>query len=132
MERIKALVPWDFFRGLYPFNAELLNGNAMVIKACAAGEYGTILRSKEYLLFGNGLATLLPQGKEHNAEGYVMEFVRKNDARGVKYCEVQSVPDQARTPWRLEVSGLPPPWTDRTRILAFQAGDPGQYIFLAR
>ena len=36
MEKIRALVPWEFFDTLLPFNAELLNGNAMVVRAFGA------------------------------------------------------------------------------------------------
>lgn len=152
MEKIRARVPWVFFDNLLPFNAELLNGNAMLVRACGAKPSdGTILRSKEYLLFGNGIATLLPLARAGllysgsanrnttlvmgtGSYGYIMEFTQKRDPRGVSYWEVQSVVDQmpGNPNWRLEVSDLPP-ISDKgwhIRKLIEREGKPGQFIYL--
>lgn len=139
MEKIRARIPWEFFHDLLPFNAEVLSGNAMLVRACGAqsGD-GSILRSKGYLIFGNGMATLLPQTKipgRVDSGGYVAEFVRRSDPRGVEYWEVQSVPDQ--TPdaldWYLNVSSfaLGPSMGGHVRRLIEVEGDPGQFIYLS-
>lgn len=139
MEKIRACVPWTFFNNLLPFNAELLNGNAMVVRACGAKPSdGSILRSKEYLLFGNGMATLLPRAKNGSlveTDGYIMEFTQKRDSRGVSYWEVQSVANQmpGNPNWRLEVSHLPPISDEgwHIRKLIECKGKPGQFIYLS-
>ena len=140
MERIRALVPWTFFGSLLPFNAELLNGNAMLVRACGAKRTdGSILRSKSYVLFGNGVATLLPQAKvlakdPNSMQGYVMEFVQKRDGRQVDYWEAQSVPDQNLngSRWQIEISEWEPDSDDGEHIinLVGQHGNPGQYFYL--
>jgi hypothetical protein len=103
MKKLKAFVPMAFFKELLPYNAELPNGNAMVVRACGVKpDDGSILRSTEYLLFGNGLATLLPEASGSRAfggrDGYVMEFVQKKDARQIVYWEVNAVKDQGDNP----------------------------------
>ncbi len=138
-EKVRARVPWEFFEELYPFNAELINGNAMLIRACGIQSInGSILRSKEYLLFGHGLATLLPyagMGRRVERDGYIMEFTERRDPRGVVYWEVQSVGDQLPDPqgWHLKVSVHPPDsdMEGHVRRLIGVAGYPGQYFFLA-
>ena len=139
MEKVRARVPWEFFKELYPFNAELLNGDAMLIRACAAKPTdGSILRSKEYLLFGHGMATLLSYagvGRRVERDGYIVEFTENRDPRGVAYWVVQSVGDQLpdAQDWRLKVSNFPPDpdMEGHVRRLIGVAGDPGQYFFLA-
>ncbi|GEM_PF-3089379 len=139
MEKIRARVPWEFFHGLYPFNAELLNGNAMLIRACGIQPTdGSILRSKEYLLFGHGIATLVPYARVCRVDergGYIMALTEKCDPRGVVYWEVHSVGDQLPDAqgWHLKVS-IDPPGSDmegHVRRLIEIKGDPGQYIYLA-
>lgn len=142
MDKIRARVPWEFFRELYLFSAELLDGDAMVVKACGVkpsnGDRrdGGILRSREYLLFGHGLATLVPRSHcDGNRDGYVMEVTRKCDTRGVTYWEFQSAGDQLMDslPWRLNVSNSPPDpdMEGHVQRLIEISGDPGQYIYLA-
>ena len=116
MERIRAFVPWTFFEKLLPFNAELLNDNAMLVRACGTKPAdGSVLRSKSFLLFGRGLATLLPQAGTlaqglNGKKGYVMEFVHKRDSRKVDYWEAQIASDQTQSPqnWEIEVSSFEP------------------------
>lgn len=131
------------FRGTasIQFNAELLNGNAMLIRACGTKPNdGSILRSRKYLLFGNGIATILANSSTNQynqiyyGDGYIMELCEKRDRRGVTYHEFQPAADQMPgTPnWRLNVSNFPP---DRDmgrhiRPLIEHNGDPGQYFFL--
>ncbi len=134
MEKIRAFVPWKFFKSLLPFNAELLKGNAMLIRACAAKpQDGSILRSKEYLLFGNGLATILPDALVasqylSSPRGYVMEFTEKTDGRSVRYWEVQSVASQSSGAGLLDlkVSYRPVPSDGEgyPKMLIEQPGDP--------
>jgi len=139
MERVRARVPWKFFQRLYPFNAEVLDGDAMVIKACGAKPAnGSILRSREYLLFGHGMATLLPYagvGRRVERDGYIVALTEKCDPRGVVYWEVQSVGDQmpGSPDWHLKVSNFPPDsdMEGHVRRLIEISGDPGQYIYLA-
>ena len=138
MERTRAFVPWTFFNDLLPFNAELIGGNAMVVRACGAKpDDGSILHSKEYLLFGNGMGTLLPQATalaQKGITGYVMEFVQKKDKRRVTYWEVQSVPEQTMDiPWHLKVSSREPDPDDdgHIKMLASQEGNPSQFLFLS-
>ena len=138
VETFRARVSWNFFRELLPFNAEILKGNAMLIKACGAKPSdGSILRSKEYLLFGHGIATVLLQmgiaGRLEN-HGYVFEFSRKVDPRGVEYWNVQSVVDQMqeKKKWCLEVSyASPPDDEERIQRLIGIEGKPGQFMYLA-
>lgn len=151
MEGIRARVPWEFFRELYPFNAELLNAGAFLIRACGAlpscGDRldGSIQRSKGYLLFGHGIATILPHARrpctditDYYDDGYEVELTAKRDPRGVTYWEVQPVRGQGQMPeysdWRLKVSANPPDPDDEghVRKLIEIEGDPGQYIFLSR
>lgn len=139
MEKIRARIPWKFFEELLPFNAELLNGNAMLIRACGTQPTdGSILRSKEYLLFGHGMATLMPYARVCRVEerdGYIVALTEKCDPRGVVYWEVHSVGDQMPgTPdWRLKVSNFPPDPDDEGHIrrLIGIEGDPGQFMYLA-
>ena len=141
MERIRAFVPWTFFEKLLPFNAELLNDNAMLVRACGTKPAdGSVLRSKSFLLFGRGLATLLPQAGTlaqglNGKKGYVMEFVHKRDSRKVDYWEAQIASDQTQSPqnWEIEVSSFEPDPDDGIHItpLVKQEGKPGQYIYLA-
>lgn len=138
MQRIRARVPWSFFTQLLPFNAQLLNGNAMLVRACGAKpQDGSILQSKSYLLFGNGIATLLPQvdelAKDLNARrGFVMEFIQKRDKRNVMYWEAQCVQGDglwASASHELRVSSNPP---DEFAVsIIDQPGNPGQYIYLS-
>ena len=138
MESINAFVPLKFYSQLLPFNAELLKGNAMLVRACGAqGRDGSILRSKSYLLFGNGVETLMPQVEsliEGGTKGYVMRFVSKKDNRQVEYWEVQSTGDQTNPRgWTLGVSSEAPDNDDgmHVKLLVSQHGGPGQYIFLS-
>ena len=136
--RRRALVPWKFFQELLPFNAELLNGNAMLIRACGTqAKDGSILRSKEYLLFGNGFATLLPWARTATCpiNGYVMNFSEKRDKRQVRYWEVQIDQSQERCSpdWQFRLSASQPDPDDEGHIveLISQSGEPGQSFYLA-
>lgn len=137
MTRIRAFVSKEFFSELLPYNAELLKGNAFVVRACGAkpGD-SSILRSKSYILFGNGLATL-PLQKEalERDGGYFMWFREVTDRPGVSHWEVQSDSNQATgsEDWNLQVSCLDPgPAHERLLMLAKVSGSPGQYIYLTR
>ncbi len=133
MEKFSAFVAWQFFERLYPFNGELLKGNAFLLKAVGAkrGD-GSLLQSKEFLLFGHGAATLVPQAERQRGEGrsgYFVEGIGKTDNRGVMYWEVQLAINQSpELPlWSLEVSAEPP--KDVQLLFGIQ-GDPGQYFFI--
>ncbi|MBL8030338.1 MAG: hypothetical protein JNN11_03760 [Candidatus Doudnabacteria bacterium] len=112
----------------------------MLVRACGAKPAdGSILRSRGYLLFGNGVATLLPQAETlaqglNGVKGYVMEFVQKRDPRNVAYWEVQISVDQTRVErdWRIEASCLPPDSDEGIHFtpLVEQQGKPGQYFYL--
>jgi len=137
VEKVRVLVSWEFFNKLYPFNAEVLNGNAMLIRACGGKRTdGSICRSKEYLLFGQGMATLLFYKRAGHADpkGYVVEVTARRDSRGIVYYELQSVTGGAtKFEWLLEVSNVPPPSDEEgyIRRLIEVNGDPGQYFFLS-
>lgn len=138
MERFPVVyLPWEFFDELYPFNAELLKGNAMLVRACGTQPVdGSILRSKEYILFGQGMATILPHRKvgSANKKGYIVEIVERRDLRDVTYWEVQSVGDERPVvpQWSLRVSNLPVVSDEdgHVRMLIGMKGEPGQYFFL--
>lgn len=113
----------------------------MLVRACSAKPAdGSILRSKSYLLFGNGVATLLPQARTlaqglNAKKGYVMEFVQKRDSRKVDYWEAQIAPDQTQSTqnWEIEVSNFEPDSDEGIHFkpLVEQKGNPGQYIYIA-
>lgn len=140
MERFPTVrIPWEFFEGLYPFNAQLLNGNAMLVRAFGTQpKDGSFIRSREYILFGQGMATLLSYAKGikvgRNKNGYIVEIMERRDRRGVKYWEVQSVSDQELIApyWSLVVSDFPPVSDEEghVRTLIGVKGDPGEYFFL--
>jgi hypothetical protein len=139
MEPIRAFIPWTFFPKLHPIiNGESLDGNAMVIRACGASpKDGTLLQSPEYVLFRNGLATLVLQIKRltrQGVKGYVMLFTQKQTRKQVSYWEVETDQNQEHTPWSLDVSDTHPDSDDgiNYKILAEVQGDPGQYLFLSR
>lgn len=129
-------MPFKFLDSLMPFNAELLKGNAMLVRACGAKPSdGSILRTKEFLLFGNGMATLLPQLRplaQDGVEGYNVDITRKDDGRGIAFWEVQAADQATPTKWRLEVASSPPNPSDRGQVqpLIHSSGMPGQYFFL--
>jgi hypothetical protein len=134
METYQALMPLSFFRSLLPYNAELLSGNALLLRACGAKpDDGSVLRSREFLLFGNGLATIIPYAdvlEERGEDGYVVSVTRKSDARHVTFWEIQSVArPEGRPAWSLATSRRPP--GDRNVIRLIQSeGQPGQYFYL--
>lgn len=143
MFQFRARVPWGFFEELYPFNAELLDGDAMIVKACAAkpsngaARDGGILRSREYLLFGHGIATILPHARRYwwQRDECVMEVTEKCDPRGVRYWEFQCASDllPGIPDWRLKISHSPPDPDEEghVRRLIEISGKPGQYFYLA-
>lgn len=139
MSQYRVFVPWKFFGDLYPFSAELINGNAMIIRACGAKpDDGSILRSRDYLLFGNGMATLLSQTVEERnvTDGYTVRLFDRCVRPGVTCWEAQSVSRQSALPesWRLKVSTTEPDPDDEghIRMLVQSDGNPGQYLYLAR
>lgn len=136
MQKFQAFMPFEFLDSLMPFNAELLKGNAMLVRACGAKPSdGSILRSREFLLFGHGMATLLPQlsslGRD-DVEGYTVDVTRKDDGRGVAFWEIQATEQATPTKWRLELASSPPTPSDGGQIqqLIHSNGQPGQYFFL--
>lgn len=134
MKRTRVFVSAKFFDALYPFSADPINGNGMLIRACASqGRDGSVLRSKEFLLFGYGIATLLPwlrTSEGRTTDGFVMEFTQKVDVRQVRYWEVNIAANQDRTStdWELKVSFDEP--DSSVRMLIAQPGVPGQYFYL--
>lgn len=150
MGEVRVHVPWTFFEKLLPFNAEVIEGNAMVVRACAAQrpngsqDDGAIRRSKEFLLFGHGLATIIPQVRNEvgrtgyvsgDRTGYIMILTEHRDNRGIRYWKLQSASDQmpGELSWQLKVSFYPPDpdMEGHVRRLIEIEGDPGQYFFLA-
>lgn len=141
MKPVYAYLPLSFFGDLKPYNIEPINGSGMLIRACATkGGDGSILRSKEFLLFGNGLATLAARAdyiRSHGIQGYAMELIQKTDDRGVGYWEIQSALTQCDRwlHWQFAVSEEPPSeediWLDCALPLVGKEGGPGQYIHLA-
>lgn len=133
------------FELLSPYNAQLLDGNALLVRAFGVTmPDGTIRRSKDYLLFGNGMATLIPWA-DRNLLGsptqYVVTVTKRDDrrkqrgGRGSTYWEIQAVPDQStKAEWTLWVStsGIATEAVNDYRILVQQQGDPGQCFFLHR
>lgn len=136
MRHFQVYVPLEFFRRLLPINAKLINGNAFVVQACAANPGdGSVLRSREFLLFGFGLGTLLMElDGDASPDGYVMNFEEKHDERGVRYWEVQGKASQAilETEWSLALSQHRPSHIEDDLILIRQTGTPGQFFFLER
>jgi hypothetical protein len=134
---IEAFLPLSFFRQLYAFNAELLRGNSMAVRACGIqAKDGSILRSKEYLLFGNGLATLATRPIVREDEGYMMVLTQKMSPKDVVYWEIKSREGQDHRDlgMRFEVSTSSPDPDEGRHIieLVSQEGKPGQYIFLSQ
>lgn len=137
MQELQAYVPWEFFGNLLPFNAEVLKGSAMVVRAFASqnGD-GSIVRSREYILFGNGIATLIPVSDvlmRQGRNGFIGNFTQKTDVRGVRYWEVQAArPEPISAVWSLKVAHSPPDSDDgkSNRILCSKDGECGQYIYL--
>lgn len=138
MRKIRAYMPLSFFDMLLPFNIELIKGNAMIMRACGAKPSdGSILRSKEFILFGNGIATLIPMAKkleQLGERGYVLEIEQKRDSRGIAYWDAQIARDkESHIPrWSLECSSYCPSSDDglHVRKLVGQNGNPGQFIYL--
>ena len=140
MKSLRVFVPWSFFGSLLPYSGTLLNGNALLVRACGNKPTdGSVLQSQSFVLFGNGIATLVTQIPElvktpMFREGCIMEFVQKRDRRQVEYWEAQSVPDQqlGGSKWRLGISTSEPKRDDGEHviILAGQSGRPGQFIYL--
>ncbi len=141
MRRIRAFVPYSFFDQLYPYNMQPLDSNALALKACGAQpKDGSILRSKEYLLFGNGIGTLIPWvrmgfSSRTAYDGFAAELSEECDKRGVRYWKLQCTSDQSQTApcWRLRVTSSPPDPDDEGHIISLleSTGSPGQYIFLS-
>ncbi|MBI4093112.1 MAG: hypothetical protein HY420_04275 [Candidatus Kerfeldbacteria bacterium] len=135
-----ATLPLDFFDPLLAFNAELLNGNAMLLRACGAQPRdGSILRSKEYLLFGHGMATLAMWPQHPFAfksqEHYVVTVTERMDSRKVRYWEIQAAKDQTMsTDWTLCVaSEEPDPKNEgEIKILVQSDGHVRQFFYLRR
>jgi hypothetical protein len=133
----EAFLPLSFFRELLPFNAELLSGNSMIVRACGIQPNdGSILRSKGFLLFRNGLATLATRPIAREDEGYVMVLTQKMSLKDVEYWEIKSKggQDHCDLGMRFEVSTSPPDPDEGKHIveLVSQEGKPGQYIFLSQ
>ena len=138
MHTIRARVPLAFFQGLYPCSAELLKGNSMIVRAVGVqSRDGSILRSRGYLLFGNGLATLLVEAW-HRTKGvesnYDMDFTRRVNDKRVEYWEIQGRgPQSQEALWVLQSSTTKPPANGKcTTLLCFVEGRPGQYLYLSR
>ena len=118
---------------------ELINGNATILRACGAQlKDGSILRSREYILFGHGIATIAPHAAALSCRevlGYNMDFECKRDRRGVVCFEVNvSRPQRSREPWELCVSDATPETSEGIHIIRLCSveGDPGQYFYLSR
>ncbi len=137
---MRVFVPNSFYYAVrFP---ELLNAASVAIRACgASAEEGFPQRSKEYLLFGRGLGTLLlprePSIWDENVSGYFMLFERRQGKKGVKYWEVNSDRNQSpdsESEWMLEVSNEDPgPDVEAQRMtLAWVNGDPGQWIYVRK
>jgi len=130
----------DFCTPLLPFNAELLNGNAMLIRACGAKLDGSVLRSREYLLLGNGMATLAMWPQHPFAfdtqEQYVVTVTERSDRRSVRYWEIQSRRDQTTddVAWTLCVATEEPDPNKEgeIRMLVQSEGHARQFFYLRR
>lgn len=139
-ESFTAILYVDFCVPLLPFNAELLKGNAMLIRACGTDQDGSILRSKEYLLFGNGMATLAmwPQHPFmfETQEQYVVTVTEKQDRRGVRYWEIQSRRDQTTdgVEWVFCVATEEPTskMGHEVKVLVQSEGNARQFFYLRR
>jgi hypothetical protein len=129
------------FNLLWPFNAQLLNDGALLVRAFGMKPGGRIERSKNYLLFGNGMASLIPwvDGRMPGSPTqYVVKITERHDQRklagkpGATYWEIQGVPNQdTPAPWMLWMSTFGNSKDDRNNhVLIAQAGDPGQCFFV--
>lgn len=140
--RVRAVLPFSFFDDLLPCNIEIVKGNAMKLRAYGAklGD-GSVLRSKEYIWFRNGQASLLLQRerivREHMTgvfPAYAVDLIKKTDPREVVYWEVECVSGDVsvqQAEWMLAVSDTP--GLERTSMpLISQDGDPGQYFYLVK
>lgn len=134
---VLANVLMDSFKQLYPFSAELISDNTMRVWAYGTkADDGSIMRSKEYLLFGNGLATLAMPQEPNTPPGYVMEFRQQKDGDGVTYWEIQSLPEgqaDSTTPWNFNIRTIEPDEDEGLHIirLVVQDGAPGQCFYLS-
>lgn len=109
LRSIRARFPLEFFSSklLLPANIEVLAGNALALRAMAPGENGIILRSKEYILFGSGLGTLLfePSKEGGVATTYTMNFNERRNAAGNRFWFVESLGglEDCSIPWTLRI-----------------------------
>ncbi len=134
-QKLRVYVPLSFFDGLLPFNAELLHGNSFAVRALAGHpEDASILRSAGYLLFGNGLATLII-ARDRVRAGYYMEVTGQRNQHQVLFWELQS--DSNQNPpdsgfhTVLELAASPVSNGANLAVLVQQAGVSGQAFVLA-
>lgn len=135
---VKALVPLTIFSPkspLYPANMEILNGGGISLRALAPGRDGAILRSKEYILFGYGLGTLMFDNCVTLNDGYVLKFCKCRNKRGVYYWVAEADASAGLVRWTLRVS-YEEPFDDCGHVipLSYQpsllSGHRGQFIYL--
>ncbi len=154
-ETIRAVIGHHFWNNsrLNIFNGEILKGGAFRLRAVGGhkdnynektGQFifsGSPKRSKEYLLFTNGMSSMVLQYNEltemTGVTGFIFDFTRKTNEKKIIFWEVRAsqsgeegVHGSIYDYLTLKVSRNKPHKSRGAVILCGVDGEPGQWIYL--